>query len=110
MEKIDLSFLDEINLGEQVIIKSVRFNKDEHYLLKHIVYQNKRFATYIKELIERDIVSCYDHSDTEVNRKELEVLVREIIASELNGNKASEPPKQVLSEDELALQDLGIEL
>ena len=56
---MDLTFLDKIEMedleGKDEKIQPVRFNEDEFYMLKFIKFKNKRFATYIKELIEKDI-------------------------------------------------------
>lgn len=57
---MDLTFLDEIVLKEEVdgkeeTVKSVRFSKDEFYMLKYCKFLNKKFSTFIKELINESI-------------------------------------------------------
>lgn len=64
---MDLTFLDKIEIedleGKDEKIQPVRFNKDEFYMLKFINFKNKRFATYIKELIEKDIKEYLSNAD-----------------------------------------------
>lgn len=64
---MDLTFLDKIEMedleGKDEKIQPVRFNEDEFYMLKFVKFKNKRFATYIKELIEKDIKEYLSTTD-----------------------------------------------
>lgn len=88
---MDLSFLDDINMTElenkDEIIKSIRFSKEEFYMLKYCKYLNKRFATFVKELIDSDITNTRikecNEIDIENLKRELKEELREEIKAEL---------------------------
>lgn len=79
---MDLTFLDKIEMedleGKDEKIQPVRFNKDEFYMLKFINFKNKRFATYIKELIKKDIKEYLSSADNDVLSINLEQLKEEL--------------------------------
>lgn len=78
--------MDELESKDE-IIKSIRFSKEEFYMLKYCKYLNKRFATYVKELIESDIANTRikecNEMDIENLKKELKEELREEIKTEL---------------------------
>lgn len=92
---MDLSFLNNVVLGDLIgkdeKIQSVRFNKDEFYMLKFIAYRKKRFATYIKELIDKDIKNYLENNGEEnesfgavnINLEELKKELKEELKEEL---------------------------
>lgn len=86
---MDLEFLDSIEMeeleGKDEVIKSIRFSKDEFYMLKYCKHINKRFATYVKELMEQDIKNDskgYDF-DIEKLKQELKQELKEELLEEL---------------------------
>ena len=88
--------------GKDEKIQPIRFNKDEFYMLKFINFKNKRFATYIKELIEKDIkeyLSKLDNTgitnsvlsiDLEQLKEELKEEIKEELIEEIRENLLKE--------------------
>ena len=86
---MDLEFLNDLEMeeleGKDEVIKSIRFSKEEFYMLKYCKHINKRFATYVKELMEQDIKNDsrgYDF-DIEKLKQELKQELKEELLEEL---------------------------
>ncbi|EGT0681984.1 MULTISPECIES: hypothetical protein [Clostridium] len=80
---MDLTFLDKVEMedleGKDEKIQPVRFNKDEFYMLKFVNFKNKRFATYIKELIEKDIKEYLSNTDnTNITNSSLSIDLEQL--------------------------------
>ena len=80
---MDLTFLDKVEMedleGKDEKIQPVRFNKDEFYMLKFVNFKNKKFATYIKELIEKDIKEYLSNTDnTNITNSSLSIDLEQL--------------------------------
>lgn len=97
---MDLKFLDEIELkeleGKEEIIKSVRFTKEEFYLLKYLHYKNKRFS-YVKNLIERDLQETIEPAVNNISKKDIKNLIKETLKTD---DELKEIIRDILKEDE----------
>lgn len=97
---MDLKFLDEIELkeleGKEEIIKSVRFTKEEFYLLKYLHYKNKRFS-YVKNLIERDLQETVEPTVNNISKKDIKNLIKETLKTD---DELKEIIRDILKEDE----------
>ncbi|MFR5267167.1 hypothetical protein [Clostridium sp.] len=97
---MDLKFLDEIELkeleGKEEIIKSVRFTKEEFYLLKYLHYKNKRFS-YVKNLIERDLQETIEPPVNNISKKDIKNLIKETLKTD---DELKEIIRDILKEDE----------
>lgn len=96
---MDLSFLDEIELkeleGKDEIVKTVRFSKDEFYLLKYLHYKNKRFS-YIKELIENDLKGITPAA-SQISKSDIKNLIKETLKED---EELKNIIRDILKEDE----------
>lgn len=113
ISSVDLSFLDNVELDEKdkdILVKSVRFNQNEYYMLKFCKYKNKKFATYVKELIIADIIK--DITKTEfnnINKDYLKEVIREILKEEQTDGNVNEIKIDENKQDGLdALAEMGI--
>lgn len=105
---MDLTFLDKIEMedlkGKDEKIQPVRFNEDEFYMLKFIKFKNKRFATYIKELIDKDIKEYLSDTSNTINSLDLEQL-KDDLKEELKQELTNEIRNELLEELKKELQD-----
>ena len=83
---MDLKFLDNIQLKSDNNFKSIRFGKNEIYLLKFIQYKERNFSAYVKQLIRNDLEEfiCKNNS---LSQEEIKNLVRKEIKKILDENK-----------------------
>ena len=105
---MDLTFLDKIEMedleGKDEKIQPVRFNEDEFYMLKFIKFKNKRFATYIKELIDKDIKEYLSDTSNTINSLNLE-QIKDDLKEELKEELTNEIRNELLVELKKELQD-----
>lgn len=105
---MDLTFLDKIEMedleGKDEKIQPVRFNEDEFYMLKFIKFKNKRFATYIKELIDKDIKEYLSDTSNTINSLNLE-QIKDDLKEELKEELTNEIRNELLEELKKELQD-----
>lgn len=80
-------FLKEVELKElknknkdDVVLKTIKFNSEEHILLKYITYLGKNFGSYIKQLIEKDIEENLEHkSNANISEEYLVNLIEKVL-------------------------------
>lgn len=78
IDNLDLSFLDNIEIEDkETIIKSISFNKNEQFMLKYVAYKDKKFASYVKELILEDIKKHLKKDDDEHFKNLIRQILRE---------------------------------
>ncbi|WWU66770.1 hypothetical protein QJR26_18310 (plasmid) [Clostridium baratii] len=100
---MDLTFLDKINIeeeekGKEEVVKSIRFSKEEFYMLKYCKFINKKFSTFVKDLINEKILELQNEGkiennldiDLDVIKEQLKIEIKEEILKELNTNNNSE--------------------
>ena len=100
---MDLTFLDKINIeeeekGKEEVVKSIRFSKEEFYMLKYCKFINKKFSTFVKDLINENILELQNEGkiennldiDLDVIKEQLKIEIKEEILKELNTNNKSE--------------------
>lgn len=100
---MDLTFLDKINIeeeekGKEEVVKSIRFSKEEFYMLKYCKFINKKFSTFVKDLINENILELQNEGkiennldiDLDVIKEQLKIEIKEEILKELNTNNNSE--------------------
>ncbi len=78
---MNLSFLDEVKLDSNNTEKKVKFREDEIYLLKYIKFKDRKFSTFIKELIRRDLE---DYEAKKVSKEEIEKIAIKVYRREKN--------------------------
>ncbi|WP_338631778.1 hypothetical protein [Clostridium baratii] len=100
---MDLTFLDKINIeeeekGKEEVVKSIRFSKEEFYMLKYCKFINKKFSTFVKDLINENILELQNEGkiennldiDLDVIKEQLKIEIKDEILKELNTNNKSE--------------------
>ena len=111
-------FLDEVELKElknkkknATILKTIKFNEDERILLKYITYLDKNFSTYVKQLIEKDMLDSLgkNNSDSNINDEYIINLIEKVLEKKSNkteiDNKSDVKIKS--KEKKELLNDLG---
>ncbi|MCD3206755.1 hypothetical protein G8T60_12735 [Clostridium botulinum C] len=107
-------FLNNVELKElknknkdDVILKTIKFNQDEHILLKYITHLGKNFGSYIKQLIEKDVEDNLGNKTKDVNISE-EYLVNliEKVLEKNNFGEATTTIKENKKIDKEMLNDL----
>lgn len=105
---MDLTFLDKVEMedleGKDEKIQPVRFNEDEFYMLKFIKFKNKRFATYIKELIDKDIKEYLSNSSNTRNSLDFEQF-KDDLKEEIKEELTTEIRNEILKELKKELKD-----
>lgn len=95
---MDLSFLDDIKLseldGKDEIVKSVRFSKEDFYLLKYLQYKNKKFS-YVKELIVKDINNEFNASSS-ISKDDIKTLIKQTLKED---DELKDIIRDILKED-----------
>lgn len=95
---MDLSFLDDIKLseldGKDEIVKSVRFSKEDFYLLKYLQYKNKKFS-YVKELIVKDINNEFN-SASSISKDDIKTLIKQTLKED---DELKDIIRDILKED-----------
>lgn len=80
---MELGFLDDIDLqeleGKDEIVKSVRFSKEEFYLLKYLQYKNKKFS-YVKDLIQKDLDETISPT---ISKGDIKQLIKESLREDV---------------------------
>lgn len=108
---MDLTFLDKIEMedleGKDEKIQPVRFNENEFYMLKFVKFKNKRFATYIKELIDKDIKEYLSNSNNSSNtRNSLDFeQLKDDLKEEIKEELTTEIRNEILKELKKELKD-----
>lgn len=113
---MDLTFLDKIDMedleGKDEKIQPVRFSKDEFYMLRFIKFKNKRFATYIKELIEKDIKEYLSDTDNiGITNSTLNIdleQLKEELKEEIKGELTEEIRTKLLAEFKENLDNIDL--
>ena len=109
---LDLSFLDGIELNDPVV-KAVRFNDDEMYMLKFIAYKGMKFSSYVKQLIIRDIRKHCNKENVigSISKDDIKEIMLEVLReNNYTRNESNEEGCKYKKEDEeiMALAELGI--
>lgn len=97
---MDIEFLNGIELkeleGKDEVVKSVRFAKEDFYLLKYLALNNKKFS-YVKELIERDLAGTLDVPATQISKTDIKNMIKETLRDD---EELKEIIRDILKEDE----------
>lgn len=100
---MDLTFLDKIEIieekkGREEAVKSIRFSKDEFYMLKYCKFLNKKFSTLVKDLINESIIELQNEGSVKKDisvdlssiKDELKKELKKELLKELNNNNQDE--------------------
>ena len=98
---MDIEFLNGIELkeleGKDEVVKSVRFAKEDFYLLKYLALNNKKFS-YVKELIERDRAGTLEVPKQQtISKNDIKNMIKETLRDD---EELKEIIRDILKEDE----------
>lgn len=111
---MELTFLDNIEIEEELkgkedTIKSIRFSKDEYYMLKYCKYKNKKFSVLVKELLNESIKNEGESFSSDIDiakiKEELKEELKKELLKELGGK--TEEIKETSKTDNEAKQELA---
>lgn len=111
---MDLTFLDKIEIEEEQkekeeTVKSIRFSKDEFYMLKYCKFLNKKFSTFVKELINESIEEFQNENSSNKNlninlnaiKEQLKNELKQELLKELNNDTKEEITVEIEDKKEI---------
>ena len=109
---MEIDFLKNIEVeetkGKDIVVKSIRFNSDEFYMLQFCKYKNKKFATFVKELI-MDAIKRENEIGSNIDKDELTELIRSIVKSEIKDISIAKDETVASIEDKIIEEKLSEE-
>lgn len=79
---MDLRFLEDVELESNSPIKSIRFAKNEMYLIKYIQFKERKFSDYVKELILQDLEK-YIALNNKLTKDDIIDIVKQVLNNEI---------------------------